>query len=78
MKTAFPVFNDHAVPLRRCGPLWVVVLFIYSRLYFRLFDVPIYRMLLFVIEPQQCKFHASVMKSNLLDVQRLSVSSFMA
>ena len=30
------------------------------------------------IEPQQCKFYASVMKSNLLDVQRLSLSSFMA
>ena len=29
------------------------------------------------IEPQQCKFYASVMKSNLLNVQRLSLSSFM-
>ena len=29
-------------------------------------------------EAQQCKFYASMMKSNLLDMQRLLLSSFMA
>ena len=33
---------------------------------------------LLVFEPQQCKFYTSMMKSNLLDVQMLSLSSFMA
>ena len=35
-------------------------------------------MVLFDIEARQCKFYASMMKSNLLDVQRLLLSSFMA
>ena len=61
--------NDHLVPLWRRHPLRVMLgcLFIYSRLHFR-FDLSS-TVFLSVIEPQQCKFYALVMNSNLLNVQ---------
>ena len=37
-----------------------------------------FQQFLFYIQPQQCKFYVSVMKSNLPDVRRLLLSSFMA
>ena len=41
-------------------------------------DILDFQRFLFDIEAKQCKFYASMMKSNLLDVQRLLLSSFMA
>ena len=84
IKNAFPVQNiiidkGNAVPLGRCGPLQAMSgsLIIHVSIsgwmdqYFPLFCL--------VFEPQQhYKFYTSVMKSNLLNVQMLSLSSFMA
>ena len=64
-----------------CGPLRVMLgsVFILAAIfvvYVRYF--PIFPPFMIDIESQQCKFYASVMKSNLLNVQRLLLSSFMA
>ena len=73
--------NDYGAPLGCCGPLRVMLgcQFI-PRLQFRLLLSNIFGFstVLFNIEPQQCKFYASMMKLNLLNVQRLLLSSFMA
>ena len=58
--------------------LWIMLdsLFILDSIFGIQLDV--FNCVLLVIEPQQCKIYASVMKSILLNVQRLSLSSFMA
>ena len=70
------ISNGHAVPLGRCGSLQVMsgCLIIFASIYG--FMCPIF-FTVFVIEAHQCKFYTSVMKSNLFDVQMLSLSSFM-
>ena len=66
----------HSEVVVHCRYCWVVYLFLASIFscyvrYFRIF-------FLTDIEPLQCKFYASMMKSNLLNGQRLLLSSFMA
>ena len=41
-------------------------------------DIFGFQRFLFNIKAKQCKFYASMMNSNLLDVERLLLSSFMA
>ena len=61
--------NDHANSLQCCAPLLVMLdsLFILNSIS----DIPldVFNCVLLVIEPQQCKLYASVMESNLLNVQ---------
>ena len=67
-KITFGAPSSGGVLRSACGAFIVL----YVR-YFRIFPP-----FMFDIEPQQYKFFALVMKSNLLNVQRLLLSSFMA
>ena len=70
--------KDDVVSLGRCGPLKLMLgsLFILNTIScIRLY---VFQLCLLFIKPQKCKFYASMMKSNLLNVQRLSLLSFEA
>ena len=69
--------NNHAVPLGRCGSLRVSLCNLFIPPSISCLIAPAFSTFLLDIQPQHFKFYASVMKSNLLDVQRLSLSSFM-